>query len=142
MATHLPNFSRRTQALFEKVEGVPVSMINWSAMRGTIRLLLCLLLASSLAFAAVPHQPRMPEIEKTDCCTKMKADAADQECNHQAPKPDPDKQCRSVCALCLAGVLTAATLFVYPPNGDETFAAYISSEHTRSHRPPVPPPRA
>ena len=37
---------------------------------------------------------------------------------------------------------TFATPFVYPPVGDETFAAYISSEHSRSQRPPVPPPRA
>jgi hypothetical protein len=111
-------------------------------MQGTIRLLLSLLLTSALAFAVVPRQPPVPEIEKTDCCAKMKAEAAGHECDRPAPKPDPDKQCCAVCALCLSGVLTAAASFVYPPVGDQTFAAYVFSEHSRSQRPPVPPPRA
>jgi hypothetical protein len=110
-------------------------------MRGTIRLLLSLLLTNSLAFAALPRQPLVPEPNKTDCCAKVKAESAGHDCERHAPKPDPDKQCCAVCALCLSGLLPAATAFVYPAIGDETFATYISSEQTRSQRPPVPPPR-
>jgi hypothetical protein len=111
-------------------------------MRGTLRVLLCLLLCGSLAFAAIPRQPLVPEPEKSDCCAKMKAQSASHDCDRHAPKPDPDQQCCAACAFGLAGIMTAATPFVYPPVGDETFTAYISSEHTRSQQPPVPPPRA
>jgi hypothetical protein len=72
----------------------------------------------------------------------MKAESATHECERHAPKSDAEQQCCSTCVLCLAAVLAAVTPFVYPAVGDENFAAYISSEHTRSQRPPVPPPRA
>jgi hypothetical protein len=111
-------------------------------MRATLRLLLCLLLSGSLGFAAIPRQPPVPELEKTDCCAKMTAESINHECEHQTPKSDPDKQSCAACALCLSGVIAAATPFVYPSVGDETFAAYVSSGHFRSQQPPVPPPRA
>jgi hypothetical protein len=106
------------------------------------RFLVCLAIASSIALAAVPRQAPPPESAKTDCCAKMKAEAATRECDRHAPKSDQDKQCCALCAIGLALVATFAAPFVYPPVGDETFAAYISSEHSRSQRPPVPPPRA
>jgi hypothetical protein len=111
-------------------------------MRGTFRFLLCQLLSSSLALAAIPREPQVPEIEKTDCCAKMKANPASHDGEQPAPKPDPDKQCCVLCANCVAGVLPPAVPFVYPPMGTETFAAYIFAGQTRSQRPPVPPPRA
>jgi hypothetical protein len=110
-------------------------------VRTALRFLSCLAIAFSLSVAALPAKP-LPPVEKTDCCAKIKAEAASHDCDRHAPKPDPDKQCCSVCTLCLAGVLTAATPFVYPSGGDETFAAYISSEHSCLQQPPVPPPRA
>jgi hypothetical protein len=100
-----------------------------------------LILCGSLAFAAIPRQPLVPEIQKTDCCAKMKAQSENHECDRHPPKPDPDQQCCAACAFGLAGVLASATPFVYPPLGDENFAAYILSECSRSRRPPVPPPR-
>ena len=112
------------------------------AVRRTFRFLTCLALSASIAFAALPRQPLVPEIEKTDCCAKMKAESASHDCDRHAPKPDPDKQCCAACAFGLAGVVAAATPFVYPPVGDQNFATYLLSEHTRSQRPPVPPPRA
>ncbi|HEX8899260.1 MAG TPA: hypothetical protein VF751_11230 [Chthoniobacterales bacterium] len=111
-------------------------------MRATLRLLLCLLLSASLGFAAIPRQPPVPQVEKDECCAKIKAESVNHECERHAPKSDPDKQCCATCVLCLSGVIAAATPFVYSPVGDETFAAYLSSEHTRSQQPPVPPPRA
>ncbi|HSV61991.1 MAG TPA: hypothetical protein VLH83_01490 [Chthoniobacterales bacterium] len=72
----------------------------------------------------------------------MKAESASHECDRHAPNPDPDKQCCAACAYGIAGIVAAAIPFVYPSVGDETFAAYISSELTRSRQPPVPPPRA
>jgi hypothetical protein len=111
-------------------------------MRGTFRFLLCLAVSSSLAFAAVPRQPLAPEVQKTDCCAKMKAESAGHECDRHSPKSDPDQECCAACAYGLAAVIAFATPFVYASLGDETFAAYISSEHTRSQRPPGPPPRA
>lgn len=117
-------------------------MIWCVAMRGTLPVLFCLLLSLSLAFAAMPRQPLVPKIQKTDCCAKMKMDSAKHECDHQPPKPDPDQQCCTACAFGLTGILATATPFLYPPVGDENFAAYVMSEQTRSQRPPVPPPRA
>ncbi|MEA3186618.1 MAG: hypothetical protein QOD99_448, partial [Chthoniobacter sp.] len=110
-------------------------------MRATLRFLLCLFLSCSIGFAAVPRQVApVPEIEKTSCCAKMKAASVAHDCDRHAPKSDQDKQCCALCAFGLALVATLATPFVYPPVGDETFAAYVSSEHSRSQRPPVPPP--
>ena len=111
-------------------------------MRGIFRVLLCLILCGSLAFAAIPRQPLVPEIQKTDCCAKMKMESASHDCDRHAPKPDPDQQCCAACAFGLTGVLANATPFIYPAVGDENFAAYVFSEQTRSQRPPVPPPRA
>ncbi len=106
------------------------------------RFLLCSFLSVSLAFAAIPRQPLLiPEVQKEDCCAKMKGPSASHECDRHPPKPDPDQQCCAACAYGFAATVATATPFVYPPVGDETFAAYISSEHLRSDRPPVPPPR-
>jgi len=99
-------------------------------------------IASSIALAAVPRQAPPPENAKTDCCAKMKTESAPHECDRHTPKSDQDKECCALCAIGLALVATYAAPFVYPPVGDETFAAYVSSEHSRSQRPPVPPPRA
>lgn len=110
-------------------------------MQAALRFLICLVVSGSIALAGVPAQMPPPPVEKTDCCAALKAKSATSDCDHHKPKPASDKQCCVFCASCVAGVLGAATAFVYPPIGDETFAAYISSEHTRSQRPPVPPPR-
>jgi hypothetical protein len=117
-------------------------MVNYSSVRATLRFLVCLVLSSSLALAAIPREPLVPEIEKADCCAKMKAESVSHACDRHAPKSDPDKQCCAACAFGLTGIISTGAPFVYPPIGDETFAAYISSEQTRSQRPPVPPPRA
>jgi hypothetical protein len=106
------------------------------------RFLSCLVLASSIAFAAIPRQAPLSESGKTDCCAKMKTELAARECERHAPKSDQDQQCCALCALGCALLATFSAPFVYPPVGDETFAAYISSEPKRSQRPPVPPPRA
>jgi hypothetical protein len=76
-----------------------------------------------------------------DCCAKMKSGSTSHECERHAPKSDPDKQCCAACAFGLAGIISTGTQLVYPSTGDETFAAFIASEQTRSQRPPVPPPR-
>jgi hypothetical protein len=111
-------------------------------MRPTLRFLLCLLLSCSIGFAAIPRQPLVSELQKTNCCAKMKTESAARECERHGPKSDQEQQCCAFCALGLALLATFATPFAYPPVGDETFAAYISSERNRSQRPPVPPPRA
>jgi hypothetical protein len=111
-------------------------------MRATLRFLLCLLLSCSIGFAAIPRQAAVPEIEKTSCCAKMKTASATHDCDKHAPPSHQDQQCCELCANGLAVLATFANPFVYRPVGDETFAAYISFEHSRSHRPPVPPPRA
>jgi hypothetical protein len=111
-------------------------------MQGALRLLICLVISCSIAFAAVPAQMPVTQIEKANCCATMKMESAAHECDRHAPKPDQDKQCCAFCALGLGLPATFATPFVYPPVGDETFAAYIFSEPTHSQRPPVPPPRA
>lgn len=103
---------------------------------------LALLISCTIAFAAAPRQATAPEPAKTDCCAKMKIESAGHDGDHHPPKSDQEKQCCAACPLGLALLVTPATPFLYPPVGDQSFAAFISSEHTRSQRPPVPPPRA
>jgi hypothetical protein len=111
-------------------------------MQGALRLLICLVISCSIAFAAVPAQMPVTQIEKTGCCAKTKTETAAHDCERHAPKSDQDAQCCAFCAVGLGLPATFAAPFVYPPVGDETFAAYISSELSRSQQPPVPPPRA
>jgi hypothetical protein len=111
-------------------------------MQAALRVLVCLVISGSIALANVPAQIGLPLIEKTACCAKMKAEAVSHDCERHMPKPAQDKQCCSLCSLCCALPATVAAPFVYPPVGDEKFAAFISSERLRSERPPVPPPRA
>jgi hypothetical protein len=111
-------------------------------MRAALRFLVCLLISCSIAFAAMPAQVAVPQMEKADCCAKLKAEAATRGCDrHDAPKSNEDKQCCSLCAFCVA-ILATTTPFVYAPTGEESFAAFLNCEQIRPHRPPVPPPRA
>jgi hypothetical protein len=114
-------------------------------MRATsLRYLLCLVISCSIAAAAIPSRTSapVPQTEKTSCCAKTKPESTTHECDRHAPKSDQDKECCALCALGCALFVSFSTPFVYPPVGDETFTAYISSERSRSQRPPVPPPRA
>ena len=111
-------------------------------MRTMLRFLICLLISCSIAFAVIPAQVSVAQLEKASCCAKMKADEAANDCGQHAPKSDQDKQCCSGCVFCLAILVSATTPFVYPPTGEESFGALSIHEHVRSHRPPVPPPRA
>jgi Protein of unknown function (DUF2946) len=105
------------------------------------RFLACLTIASIVS-ATIPAQTPPSDPEQRDCCATMKAKSARHDCEHDSPRPEPDKQCCAFCSLGLAVIVSSAAPFVYPSVGDETFAAYLASEHQRSHRPPVPPPRA
>ena len=110
-------------------------------MKAALRLLICVVLSSFTALAAIPARTPLVQLEKSDCCARMKAEA-DRDCDHHTPKSDQEQQCCAACSLGLALLLTPARPFVYPPLGDETFAAFVSTELSRSERPPVPPPRA
>jgi len=110
-------------------------------MQWALRILICLVIFCSIVFAAVPAQMPVTQTERAGCCAKMKTESATRECDRHAPKSDQDKECCALCAIGLALVATYAAPFVYPAVGEETFAAYVSSEHSRSQRPPVPPPR-
>lgn len=110
-------------------------------VRTALRLLICLAIFGSLGLAAMPTWAAAEQI-KTGCCAKMKKEAAPKDCGQHSHKSNEDKQCCSSCVFCLATIASMATPFVYPPTGEESFAAFISRERDRSHRPPVPPPRA
>jgi hypothetical protein len=111
-------------------------------MRTVLQLLICLVISGSIAFAVIPQQAPVRQIEKASCCAKLKAEVATDGCDHHAPKSDQDQQACSGCVFCLAAVLSAKTPFVYPPQGEETFATFVARELVRSHRPHVPPPRS
>jgi hypothetical protein len=64
------------------------------------------------------------------------------DCDRHAPKSDQDKQCCLGCVFCLAAVLSTTSPVVYPPAGEESFAAFVARELVRSRRPQVPPPRS
>jgi hypothetical protein len=110
-------------------------------VRTALRLLMCLAIFCSLGLAAMPTRVAAAQV-KTGCCAKMKKEAEAKDCGQHAPKSNEDKQCCSLCVFCLATLASMVTPFVYPLTGEESFAAFISREHARSHRPPVPPPRA
>jgi hypothetical protein len=105
-----------------------------------MKLLMCLAIFCSLGLAAMPTRVAAEQV-KAGCCVKMKKEAEAKDCGQHAPKSNEDMQCCSLCVFCLANLASMATPFVYPPTGEETFAAFISREHDCSHRPPVPPPR-
>ena len=90
----------------------------------------------------VPAQAVVPQGVKAGCCAKMKMDAQANDCGHHAPKSNQEKECCAACVPCMAILSSATKPFVYPPTGEESFAALSIREHVRSHRPPVPPPRA
>lgn len=111
-------------------------------MRATLRLLVCLVISASIAVAVIPAQAAVPQLVKAGCCAKMTMDAQASDCGQHAPKSEQDKECCAACVFGLALFFTSATRFVYPPSGEESFATLSICEHVRSHRPPVPPPRA
>jgi hypothetical protein len=111
-------------------------------MRAALRFLVCLLTSASIAVAIVPAQAVVPQVVKAGCCAKMKMDAQADDCGHHAPKSDQEKECCAACVHCVAILSSATRPFVYPPTGEESFAALSIREHVLSHRPPVPPPRA
>jgi hypothetical protein len=110
------------------------------SMRALRRLLVCLATSVAIAVAVIPAQAMLPQ-GKAGCCATMKMDGPANDCGHHAPKSNQEKECCAACMSCLA-VLSSVTPFVYPPTGEESFAAFAVSEHVCSHRPPVPPPRA
>jgi hypothetical protein len=115
---------------------------GFKPMRTTLRLLVCLVTSVSIAVAAIPAQAALPQAVQAGCCAMMKLDAPANDCGHHAPKSTQDKQCCSGCMFCLAVLGSATKSFVYPPTGEESFAALSIHERIRSDRPPVPPPRA
>jgi hypothetical protein len=111
-------------------------------MQAALRLLFCLGTSASIAVAVVPAQAVMPQMGRAGCCAKMKMDAQGNDCGHHAPKSNQEKECCAACVPCVAILSSTARSFVYPPTGEQSFAALSIREHVRSHRPPVPPPRA
>ena len=90
----------------------------------------------------MPARIVVAEPTKSTCCAKAKKDSLAKDCEHQAPKSDPDKQCCVACPLCIALFLTRTNPFVYPTSDGESFAAISARADALPHRPPVPPPRA
>jgi hypothetical protein len=119
-----------------------VEAVIWRRMRAIFRLLLGLAVSVSIAATMLPARGAVPQPEKASCCAKMKMDAPTKGCEHHAPKSEQDKQCCAACSICLALFLIRATPFLYPPAGEESYATLSARAHIRSHRPPVPPPRA
>jgi len=109
-------------------------------VRTALRLLMCLAIFCSLGLAAIPTRVAAEQV-KSGCCAMMKKEAEAKDCGQHAPESNEDKQCCSLSVFCLATLTSRGTPFVYPPTGEESFAAFVSREHLRSHRPPVPPPR-
>lgn len=111
-------------------------------MRAALRLLVCLVTSASIVVAVVPARAVAPPVARAGCCAKMKMDAQVKECGHHAPKSDQEKECCAACVPCVAILSPTARPFVYSSTGEESFAPLSIREHARSHRPPVPPPRA
>ena len=110
-------------------------------MRTALQVFVSLLLSGSIAFAVIPAQSPLPQNKKTSCCAKAKTERVTDGCPRHEPKSDTEKQCCGGCVFCLAILSAPATPFVYPPTGEESFAAFAARELVRPHRPQVPPPR-
>jgi polyferredoxin len=110
-------------------------------MRAAFHIVVSLLLSGSIALAVVPPQTPVPQTRKTSCCAKAKTEKRTDGCARHSPKSDQEKQCCGGCVVCLAVIPASATPFVYPPTGEESFAAFAARELVRPHRPQVPPPR-
>ena len=110
-------------------------------MRAAFHIVVSLLLSGSIALAVVPPQTRVPQTRKASCCAKAETEKMPGGCARHAPKSDQEKQCCAGCLFCLAVIPAAAIPFVYPPTGEESFAAFAARELVRPHRPQVPPPR-
>lgn len=110
-------------------------------MRAIIRFLICGLISGSIAFAITPVTSALGQNEKVSCCAKMQTKAGMDGCNKHAPKSDQEKECCAGCVFCLAVLTAPARPFVYPPTGEESFAAFTAGQLVRPQRPPVPPPR-
>lgn len=111
-------------------------------MRAALRVFVFFLLSGSVALAVLPAQLPVSPTKKTSCCAKAKTEKATDGCAQHTPKSDEEKQCCAGCVFCLAILLPSPTPFVYPPTGEESFAAFIAAELNRPHRPQVPPPRS
>src|SRR4051812_38215880 len=111
-------------------------------MRAAFRVFATLLLSGSIAFAVVPSQTAISHSVKTSCCAKAQTEKATDGCARHAPKSDQEKQCCAGCLFCLAVLSGSAAPFVYPPTGEESFAAFAARGLARPHRPRVPPPRS
>ena len=108
-------------------------------MRAGFRLLVLAVMSISLLalFLPISGAIAIPQ-SKADYCTK----AADDGCCNHPPKPKQERDCCVACALALTLALVSGQPFFYPPCKDNRFADYLVSEHSRSDRPPVPPPRS
>jgi hypothetical protein len=111
-------------------------------VRAILSFLVSSALCASLLFAFVPAQAASLPVEKASCCAKMEAKAEAGGCAKHAPKSDQEKQCCTDCGFCLAALVTRAAIFVYPPNGDQSFRTFVLREFVRSDKPRVPPPRS
>ena len=101
------------------------------------------MISALLAFAVAPVQSKVSGRVKSRCCATMQSGSQQNGCDHhQAPKSDQDKQCCAGCVFCLVTLLPATTVFLYPPQKEESLATLAVGEHVRFDRPPVPPPRA
>jgi hypothetical protein len=93
----------------------------------------------SIGTALIPLKAAGGEPAKAKCCAKMKQQTGD--CGKHAPKPQKEKRCCAACAVGLATLTKVAERLVPPAETQKWLAAYLVDEHSRSERPPVPPPR-
>src|ERR1700741_2516470 len=111
-------------------------------MRAGFRLLVVAAMSISLLSLFTPVTPAVTvRPAKADCCARMNMGDDQNDCGKQAPKSTQDRQCCAACAIGLTLFLSPAKPFFYPPLTGNLFASYFAVEHSRSDRPPVPPPR-
>jgi len=111
-------------------------------MRAVLRLLVCLLTSASFVAAVIPAQAVPSPVREAGCCAKLEVESQQNNCGDHVPKSDPEEDCCAVCVPCAVILPPTTRPFVYPPTGEESFTILSIREHVRSHRPPVPPPRA
>jgi hypothetical protein len=102
----------------------------------------CLLVFASLGPLAQPPQSAAPQPHRSDCCAKMmRSNDTDNDCGKQMPNSKQDQQCCAICVIALDLFLASGIELAPPMMGEETFARYLLTEHSRSDPPPIPPPR-
>ena len=116
--------------------------VIWDVIHVAFRLLMLMAMAISLLAVFTPLTRAMTiPAPRAECCAKMNMGDGHNDCGKQGPKSKQNQQCCAACTVCLNLLSAPVKPSFYPPPTDYRFGSFFVGDHSRSDRPPVPPPR-